>query len=203
MGGVTVLAVRLSIDYFFNSTPAEPRIHLEYGPTYAKENTTITLPKCHATGSPTPEVKWTKVSGSLSPQAVDEDGKLELFNVTKDDEGEYECTAKNPLASERSKTKLEVIQVPVKPPEVLLVYEGNDSSIRCQATGNIQPQMKWSKSGGDLPAGRAQTLADGTLKLTNLQLKDAGEYVCSASVGKFEFTVGKMNLTVGGKADIL
>ena len=26
VGGVTMLAVRLSIDYFFNSTPGEPRI---------------------------------------------------------------------------------------------------------------------------------------------------------------------------------
>ena len=55
---------------------------------------------------------------------------------------------------------------------------------------------------GDLTA-RAQTLADGTLKLTSIQLEDAGEYVCTAAVGKFEFTVGKMNLTLGGKADFL
>ena len=210
VGGVTMLAVRLSIDYFFNSTPGEPRIGLDSGPTYSKENTTITLPKCHVTGSPTPEVEWSKVGGSLSPQAVVEDGKLKLFNVTKQDEGEYECVARNTVGSERSKTKLEVIQVPVKPPEVLIVVSGNytsascqeETSVGCQATGDIQPQMKWSKSGGVLPA-RAQTLADGTLKLTKLQMEDAGEYVCIASVGKFEFTVGKMNLTVGGKADIL
>ena len=183
---------------FLKSTTAEPRIHLEYGPTYAKENTTITLPKCHVTGPPTPEVEWTKVGGSLSPQAVVEDGKLKLFNVTKQDEGEYECTAKNSVGSERSKTKLEVIQVPVKPPEVLVVAKGKDRSIACQATGNIEPRMKWSKSGGDLPA-RAQTLGDGTLKLTNIQLEDAGEYVCIASVGNFGFTVGKMQLIVPGK----
>ena len=202
VGGVTMLAVRLSIDIFFNSTAGEPRIDLDSGPTYSKENTTITLPKCHVTGSPTPEVEWSKVGGSLSPQAVVEDGKLKLFNVAKQDEGEYECVAKNTVGSERSKTKLEVIQVPVKPPEVLIVVREEETSVGCQATGDIQPHMKWSKSGGVLPA-RAQTLADGTLKLTKLQMEDRGEYVCIASVGKFEFTVGKMNLTVGGKADIL
>ena len=150
------------------------------------------------TGSPTPEVEWSKDGGSLSPQAVVEDGKLKLFNVTKEDEGEYQCRAKNTVGSERSKTKLEVIQVPVKPPEVLVVVMGNDSSVRCQAKGDTQPYMKWSKSGGDLPA-RAQTLADGTLKLTSIQLEDAGEYVCTASVGKFGFTVEKTQLIVGGK----
>ena len=189
-------------DFLFNSTAAKPRIDLDSGPTFVKENTNVTLPKCHVTGSPTPEVEWSKVCGSLSPQAVVEDGKLKLLNATKQDEGEYECTAKNTLGSDQSKTKLEVIllEVPVKPPEVLLVYQGNDSSVRCQATGNIQPQMKWSMSGGDLPVGRALVLADGTLKLTNLQLEDAGEYVCTASVGKFGFTVGKMQLIVGGKS---
>ena len=116
---------------FFNSTEGEPHIDLDGGPTYAKENTTITLPKCHVTGSPTPEVEWSKDGGSLSPQAVVEDGKLKLFNVTKEDEGEYECRAKNTVGSERSKTKLEVIQVPVKPPEDLVVVKGNDSSVRC------------------------------------------------------------------------
>ena len=63
----------------------------------------------------------------------------------------------------------------------------------------MQPKMKWSKSGADLPAGRALGLADGTLKLTNLELEDAGEYVCTAWLGEFEFTVGKMQLIVHGK----
>ena len=187
-------------DFLFNSTAVKPRIDLDSGPTFAKENTNVTLPKCHVTGSPTPEVEWSKVGGRLSPQAVVEDGKLKLLNATKQDEGEYECTAKNTVGSDQSKTKLEVIQVAVKPPEVLAANEGNDRSVRCQATGSIQPQMKWSKSGGDLPVGRALVLADGTLKLTNLELEDAGEYVCTASVGKLGFTIGKMQLIVGGKS---
>ena len=148
------------------------------------------------TGSPTPDVEWSKVGGRLSPNAVDEDGKLKLFNVTKQDEGEYECKAKNTIDSYQSKTKLEVIQVPVKPPEVLVVTKRMDRSIGCQATGNIKPHMEWSKSGGVLPADRTRTLAKGTLELTNIHLEDAGEYVCTASVGKFGFTVGKMQLIV-------
>ena len=145
-------------------------------------------------GFPTPEVEWSKVGGSLSSQAIVEDGKLKLLNVTKEDEGEYECRAKNSVGSDQSNTKLEVIQVSVKPPEVLVVTKRMDVSVGCQATGNIQPHMKWSKSGGDLPAGAENS--DGTLKLTNIQLEDAGEYVCTASVGKFRITVGKMQLIV-------
>ena len=109
----------------------------------------------------------------------------------------------NTFGFEYAKTSLEVIQVPVKPPEVLVVHEGKDRSVGCQATGNIQPRMKWSKSGGVLPAGRALILADGTLKLTNFEPEDAGEYVCTASVGKFGFTVGKMQLITRGKPIIL
>ena len=61
--------------------------------------------------------------------------------------------------------------------------------------------MKWSRSGGDLPA-RAQTLADGTLKLKNLQVEDAWGYECTASIGMFKFTVGKMLLIWPGKPRI-
>ena len=86
----------------------------------------------------------------------------------------------------------------VQPSKDLVLAKGKDKSVRCQATSRMQPRMNWSKSGGDLPAGRALVLADGTLKLTNIQLEDAGEYVCNASVGKFEFTVGKMQLIVHG-----
>ena len=156
------------------------------------------------TGSPTPEVEWSKVGGSSFAKMVVEDGKLKLFNVTKEEEGEYECAAKNTVGLTYSRTKLEVIQVPVKPPEVHVVFEGDDMSVGCQATGNIQPHMKWSKSDGDLPAeGRALSLADGTLKLMNIQHKDAGEYVCNASVHRFGFNIGKMQLTVHGKASRL
>ena len=152
------------------------------------------------TGSPTPEVEWSKVVGSSSAKMVVEDGRLKLFNVTKEEEGEYECAAKNTVGFDYSRTKLEVIQVPVKPPEVLVVFEGDDTSVGCQATGNIQPHMKWSKSDEDLPAGsRALSLADGTLKLMSIQQKDAGEYVCNASVETFGFNIGKMQLIVLGK----
>ena len=94
-------------DFLFDSTAVTPRIDLDIGPTYVKENTNVTLPKCHVTGSPTPEVEWKKVGGSLFPQAVVEDGKLKLLDVTKQDEGEYECTAKTPsdLTSPRQSLK--------------------------------------------------------------------------------------------------
>ena len=87
----------------------------------------------------------------------------------------------------------------VQHPEVLIITKGKNESVRCQATGSTKPQMKWSRSGGDLPAGRAQPLANGTLKLTDVQWEDAGEYACTASIGKFEFTVGKMLLIWPGK----
>ena len=70
--GAILLAVRLYKDwvFFFNSTAGKPHIDLDGGPTYAKENTTITLPKCHVTGSPTPEVEWSKVGGNFHVDSV-------------------------------------------------------------------------------------------------------------------------------------
>ena len=121
----------INISTFINicsyfSVLADPRIDLEKGPTFVEENTTVTLPKCHVTGSPTPQVKWSKVGGRLPALSEVEDGQLKIFNATKQDAGQYKCEATNSVGSDDAETSVEVVEF-VKPPEVLNTAEGEIS----------------------------------------------------------------------------
>ena len=167
-----------------------PEVDLDAGPTFVEENTTITLPKCHVTGSPTPEVKWSKVGGSLTAQIAVEDGQLKIVNATKQDAGLYKCEATNSVGSDEAETSVEVIEF-VKPPEVLNTTKGAGERVKCRVTTKSELQtVKWTKSKREMPV-----LTDGTLKLTNIQEVDAGRYVCNVSVGKLTF-VAEMQLKI-------
>ena len=178
---------------FFLSVLAVPRIDLEKGPTFVEEYTTVSLPKCHVTGSPTPEVKWSKVGGSLPAQSEVEDGQLKIVNATKQDAGLYKCEATNSVGSDEAETSVEVIEF-VKPPEVLNTTEGEDKLVECRVTTKpAQQTVKWLKLNDESPG-----LPDGTLELTNIQEATAGKYTCTVSVGKLNF-VAEMQLNVRGK----
>ena len=177
---------------FCISVLAAPRIDLEKGPTLVEENTTVTLPKCHVTGSPTPEVKWSKVGGSLPAQSEVDDGQLKIVNATKQDAGLYKCEATNSVGSDESETSVDVIEF-VKPPEVLNTTEEEEITAKCRATTEKRQIVKWSKENEEL-----LTFDDGTLKLTDIKAEDAGTYVCTVSVGNLKF-VAEMQLNVLGK----
>ena len=178
---------------FWISVLAAPRIDLEKGPTFVEENTAVTLPKCHVTGSPTPEVKWSKVGGSLPTQSEVEDGALKVVNATKQDAGQYKCEATNSVGSDEAETSVEVIEF-VKPPEVLNTTEGGAITAKCHVTTGLKRQfVEWSKANRRLSA-----LPDGTLKLTDIKVEDAGTYVCNVSVDQMTF-VAEMQLNVLGK----
>ena len=184
----------ISIYTFINICPfwipvlAAPRIDLEKGPTFVEQNTTVTLPKCHVTGSPIPEIKWTKVGGSLSAHSEVKDGQLRIVNAKKEDAGQYKCEATNSVGSEEAETSVEVVEF-VKPQEVLNTTEGADEFIKCRVTTKPDLQtVKWTKLNSEVPS-----LTDGTLQLTNIGRADAGKYTCNVSVGKLNF-VAEMQL---------
>ena len=186
----------INISTFINicsyfSVLADPRIDLERGPTFVEENTTVTLPKCHVTGSPTPEVKWSKVGGRLPALSEVEDGQLKIVNATKQDAGQYKCEATNSVGSDDAETSVEVVEF-VKPPEVLNTAEGEVVAAKCHVTTEKLHSVEWSKANKGVSA-----LADGTLKLT-VQEEDAGTYVCTVFVGNLKL-VAEMQLNVLGK----
>ena len=66
---------------------------------------------CEAIGFPCPRVIWFRLPGMqmLQNRTNDEATSLERKNITKDDEGVYICTAKNPLGSDSYEVQVTVI----------------------------------------------------------------------------------------------
>ena len=73
----------------------------------------------------------------------------------------------------------------------------------CNATGQPQPQVTWSRSEGSLPELRA-IIDDAELTILNVSLNDSGLYICTAtnSVGSnsavFELTVMRASESIKG-----
>jgi len=50
---------------------------------------------CIASGSPTPEVSWHRLNGSLPVHHTTKVGQLVIYNIKQDDVGIYICRASN------------------------------------------------------------------------------------------------------------
>ena len=73
---------------------------------------------------------------------------LTIFRARKDDSDTYFCAAVNLLGSVEKKTLLVVVSPPrfiVKPPAKLVAWTGDNLTVNCSATGDLQPVISWRK----------------------------------------------------------
>ena len=130
---------------------------------------------------------------------VVKDGQLSVINAQKKDSGSYKCKAANNLGEDSAVTQLNVVEVPhftVRPPSQLEVETIQNVTVSCQATGDPQPKVTWTKESGELPVRRSEAGVDGTLKIWNAVEEDSGIYTCVASLKEFLKAFSVMNLTV-------
>lgn len=137
------------------------------------------------TGHPAAVVSWRKSSGQL-PQArvrYNSSNQLQILNAQKDDSDTYFCSAVNLLGAVEKKTLLIVVSRPqftVKPPAKVVLYAGDNLTLKCDATGDSKPIISWEMEGASLPAGRSRQIA-GALVVKEMNVSDTGKYVCVAT----------------------
>uniref|UniRef100_A0A1I8AK21 Neuroglian n=1 Tax=Steinernema glaseri TaxID=37863 RepID=A0A1I8AK21_9BILA len=178
-----------------------------------QEGDSLTLP-CHGKphGTPEPYVVWfyrdTVLTGVMETVrrkhiTVDGDGNLQ-FSTTTHHDGRpnlhYECAVTNPVlrgqyfAGER--IRIEVLParrtVGIRAhrlwfsPEYVEVKAGGRLKLICIFGGRPVPEVRWSKTEGDLPKKRmkdmtsAETDYGKSLIIENIHPKDAGYYECSS-----------------------
>ncbi|XP_062262057.1 neural cell adhesion molecule 1a isoform X2 [Platichthys flesus] len=151
---------------------------------------------CDADGFPEPSVTWAHNNVVLETgdkYSLNEDGsELEIKDVTKVDEGEYTCIAKNKAGEKAEEVSLNVFVQPK------ITYLNNqtasefDEQVRltCEASGDPTPTISWSFQNRVFTEGEqsldrnivVRTHARiSSLTLKNVQFTYAGQYLCTAS----------------------
>ncbi|XP_016361645.1 neural cell adhesion molecule 1-like isoform X4 [Sinocyclocheilus anshuiensis] len=156
---------------------------------------------CYADGYPEPTVTWARgniVLESDGKYSLNEDGsELTIKDVTKLDEGDYQCIARNKAGERSEEVSLNVF---VQPKITFLENQTASEleeqiTLTCEATGDPTPNIIWS-FGRRVFTENEQSL-DGnvivrsdarvsSLTLKYVQFTDAGQYLCTArnSIGQ-------------------
>ncbi|XP_055865507.1 roundabout homolog 1-like isoform X5 [Biomphalaria glabrata] len=147
--------------------------------------------KCRASGDPTPNIQWKKEEGRIPfgrARQLD-DGTLRIEKVQVSDEGVYVCVAENSAGTVEAVGRLSVQTQPsfLISPKDLSVAKGRTAILQCVVTGNPPPTLFWSLGSEHQPLlfpnqnhGHFSVSADGTLRITNVEYRDAGTYTCQA-----------------------
>ncbi|KAK5864266.1 hypothetical protein PBY51_001220 [Eleginops maclovinus] len=138
---------------------------------------------CSAAGGLETKVEWLKEGGALPPNHHIKDGVLRIENLEQSNEGVYICRASSAYGQAQDTARLTIQALPkvminVRT-SVQTVMIGNSVEFECQAVGDPEPTVKWSKVGGSLPSHIM--VKGGMLRIDQVTEADAGQYRCTAT----------------------
>ncbi|KAH9490877.1 hypothetical protein Btru_034171 [Bulinus truncatus] len=155
----------------------------------------VLLP-CQASGRPTPDITWLYNSEPLISNIRMRklaNGSLSITNIRVSDAGQYECKAENSIQKISSAANVRVLVRPViiTSPTNARVHLGATVSFNCEARGDSQPVLIWTKDGSPLQNnGRYELLRNGeVLRINNALASDQGTYTCKAENAAGSVTV--------------
>ncbi|XP_072319570.1 basement membrane-specific heparan sulfate proteoglycan core protein-like [Eucyclogobius newberryi] len=172
----------VKVEIIVEGGPGVPIASVSATQVTAIEGHTITM-QCQATGSPTPEITWSKLRAPLPWKHTVAGGVLTLNNVGRQDSGQYICNATNRHGYSEAYTEMEVEAPPYATclPDQVKLKPGDALQLQCLAHGTHPITFQWSVSGrSSLPAG-AETTWDGKLLIPRIKVSDSGTYTCAAT----------------------
>ncbi|XP_048051077.1 basement membrane-specific heparan sulfate proteoglycan core protein-like [Megalobrama amblycephala] len=148
----------------------------------AVEGQSVTM-HCHATGSPTPVISWSKLRAPLPWQHKVSGGSLTLSNVGRQDSGQYICNATNSAGFSEAYVQLEVDSPPYATilTDETVVRPGDALRLQCLAHGTHPIRFRWTRVGGASMSPGAESTKDGLLKIPRMKATDSGTYKCVAT----------------------
>ncbi|XP_072305364.1 basement membrane-specific heparan sulfate proteoglycan core protein isoform X2 [Eucyclogobius newberryi] len=138
---------------------------------------------CSAAGGVETQIEWLKEGGVLPPNHHVKEGVLRIENLEQSNEGVYICRATSAYGQAQDSARLTIQALPkvminVRT-SVQTVMIGNSVEFECQAVGDPQPTVRWSKVGAALPPH--VVVKEGMLKIERVTEADAGQYRCTAT----------------------
>ncbi|KAK7131749.1 hypothetical protein R3I93_018344 [Phoxinus phoxinus] len=168
-----------------------PQILTADGLVYSASAGKTVLLECRTFGSPLPKVDWEIVDAgpahANAKMSQMTDGRLQISNVSKEDSNMYRCSVTHSNRSISAELKVFNRTKIVDPPQDLHVVRGNDAVLQCKYTVDHKlkdPTVQWKKDGHKIttsPDDKYAEYLDGSLKVTNVQMKDTGTYSCEIS----------------------
>ncbi|KAE8583409.1 hypothetical protein XENTR_v10020505 [Xenopus tropicalis] len=144
--------------------------------------------ECIAEGLPTPEIEWIPLLGSTYNERIQFDDfkkTLHIDKVQDEDDGDYQCIAKNTQGSSSHTFTVVVESAPywINKPEDGIYAPGEDIILHCEVGGKPKPKVTWKINGKSLKDSDLYhnwKLIDGSLVLNNMQLNDTSVVQCEA-----------------------
>uniref|UniRef100_A0AAV2MBF0 Uncharacterized protein n=1 Tax=Knipowitschia caucasica TaxID=637954 RepID=A0AAV2MBF0_KNICA len=167
---------------------APPKVHLREDviKVLAGREANVSL-ICLVDGLPKPNITWT-MPMAFDPsrhQFNSDRSELTIRAVTREDYGEYMCTAMNKIGESTATITLHVFEAPEVSvsPERQSVSVGDRVSVSCNVSGHPQPELHWLNKQNGLPIGQDSgrvRAVDGVLLIEDIVPFDGGLYSCMA-----------------------
>uniref|UniRef100_A0A8C3N479 Hemicentin-1 n=1 Tax=Geospiza parvula TaxID=87175 RepID=A0A8C3N479_GEOPR len=149
---------------------------------------------CESSGIPPPSLTWKKNGSPVVPEpsgrvrVLSGGRQLQVAVADRYDAASYTCIASNVAGSATKEYSLQVYTRPTisnsgPHPSEVIVTQGSEISLECEAQGIPEPAVTWLKDGRALGSGReVAVLAGGrVLRLQRARVSDTGRYVCVAT----------------------
>uniref|UniRef100_A0A5F8G3C9 Hemicentin 2 n=1 Tax=Monodelphis domestica TaxID=13616 RepID=A0A5F8G3C9_MONDO len=139
---------------------------------------------CTASGYPPPHISWRHNDQTIGMDGrflVDDQGTLIIQSVTPEDAGNYSCQATNEVGTDEQTVTLFYTEPPsvsaLRP--VVLAPIGEEAVLECKASGVPPPRVIWYRGGLEMILA-PEVAHTGTLRIQEVQERDAGNYICKA-----------------------
>ncbi|KAM4616042.1 hemicentin-1 [Polymixia lowei] len=157
-------------------------------PVTVVKGSLVTL-TCEARGVPPPTLTWMKDGQPLSLHRnllLDgQETRLQLPDVAPTDAGLYSCVASNQAGSSTKSFNLTVLEPPKitisGSPEELTIAVNSPLELECSAVGVPPPTLSWLKDGHPLEGSDIIQQEGRFIRISKVQVEDAGLYTCLAS----------------------
>ncbi|KAG9483372.1 hypothetical protein GDO78_009341 [Eleutherodactylus coqui] len=156
---------------------------------------------CVVKGNPIPKIQWIKQGNDILHNKRFKqfsNGSLAVFNTKNEDVGEYTCIAANDAGVLEHTIALSLQKPPIITihPIDTIVNAGTTGILNCQAEGEPEPDIVWSRVTLPIPRdNRLTVLGNGSLQIVAARKEDTSSFECRATnimgsiVAKASFTV--------------